>query len=180
MCELWCLCEVFICTCKLETLFQATYSENQFSWHSLHPWSQVLAASFFPHSLHVRPGFGVPESRQASIPCCPLPASRQLNAFHPALFFSTAESSLQVTLGTGRLRRKESLAECVVSQTGLSWGWTLPGVRAAPAPQPRSKHASLWCSDKGQLFHSQWGEKVKENRKALSREHVWSNERRLL
>lgn len=111
-----------ICTCKLETLFQATYSENQFSWHSLHPWSQVLAASFFPYSLHMRPGFGVPESRQASIPCCPLPASRQLSAFHPALFFSAAESSLQVTLGTGRLRRKESLGECVRSQTGLSWG----------------------------------------------------------
>ena len=135
-----------------ETLFQATYSENQFSWHSLRPWSQVLAASFFPHSLHRDQGLA---SQKAGRPTYRALLFLLLSSLALCIqLFSTAESSLQVTLGAGRLRREESLAECVLSREGLSWGRTLLCVRAAPAPQPRSELASLWYSDKGQLFHS--------------------------
>lgn len=153
-------CDTFvkysICTCKLERnslpshIFwkpvQLTFPTSLKSGVG----SILLSSLFIPETRVWRPRRQAGQHTLLS----PLPASLQLSTFHPALFFSTAESNLQVTLGTGRLRREESLAECVLSQEGLSWGWTLLCVRAAPAPQPHSEHASLWYSDKGQLFHS--------------------------
>ena len=177
-------CDAFvkysICTCKLETLFQATYFENQFSWHSLHPWSQVLAASFFPHSLHVRPGFGVPESRPASIPCCPLPASRQLNAFIQLCSFPQLSPVFRSLWGLGGLEGKSHWLSVSVPRQGFPgdercrvWGLHLPHSHA-----PSTHHCGT--QTKGSASTLNGRKKVRENRKALSREHVWSNERRLL
>ena len=100
--------------------------------------SRVSAPSFFPHWLHVRPGFGIPERRQAGIPCCSLPASLQLSALHPGLFFSAAASSLQVTLGAWKAQ-KERLVGRACSFTERAFLGRPLAVASHGAQQPAAR-----------------------------------------
>ena len=163
-----------------ETLFQATYSENQFSWHSLRPWSQVLAASFFPHSLRRDQGLA---SQKAGRP-----------TYRALLFLLLSSLALCIQLcsfpqlspvfrslwGLGGLEGKSHWLSVSFPRKGFPgdehccvWGLHLPHSHAP------STHR-CGTQTKGSSSTLNGRKKVKENRKSLSREHVWSNERRLL
>lgn len=82
-------------------------------------------------SLCAWPGVGIPERRHANTPHSSLPASLQLSAFHPSLFFPQHSSAFRSLLGTGRCGRERITGpRCTLCP--LTEG-AFPGANARPA-----------------------------------------------
>lgn len=169
-----------ICTCKLETLFQATYSENQFSWHSLHPWSQCWQHPSFLTLCTWDQGLA---SQKAGRPAYLAVLSLLLASlvlFIQLCSFPQLSPVFRSLWGLGGLEGKSHWVSVSVPRQGFPgdkrchvWGLHLPH---SHVPSPH--HCGTQTKGSSSTLNGR--KKVKENRKPLSRERVWSNEKRLL